>query len=493
MSRLVKIALFVIITGTGSVFYIMETVESVDAPDTYMVKAIIDDASGLLPGTGVHVAGVNVGRVREVELIEGQAQLLMEISTEVKLHHDAIVQRTMQSMLGNSIVTLIPGSPSYPMIEDGQMIRNVSSKTTMDRMFLSGEKAAAEMSQFMDDFNTFLNQGGYQTVQEVLDLTKQTVATTNSLVEKNLVLLSESLENIKRITARMDQTSEDDMRDLSALITHTAAIAEQIDTLLQNESTGVGESLDSLKISIDSLNASLANIESITGKIEAGEGNIGRLVNDEELYERIDRVTQNVDEFVSSAVGMDVQVGFRSEYLTFQNRLKNHAEVRFVPPSASKYYSLGIVAGPSYNTKETITHEVVTGTMSSDTTTTETVMTNDVKLSAQLARSFGPLTLRGGLIENSAGIGINFQPVEQLSVSTEVFDFGQEDVPYVRSYGTIYPLFNPESSNLLHWLYISGGVDNAFHSDDRDFFVGLGMRLTDNDLRSILPFIPTGQ
>ncbi len=493
MSRLVKIALFVIVTGTGSMFYVMETAETINAPDTYEVKAIIDDASGLLPGTGVRVAGVNVGRVREVELVGGRAQLLMEISTEVRLHHDAVVQRTMQSMLGNSIVTLIPGTEAAPPIENGGVIQNVSSKTTMDKMFLSGEKAAAEMGVFMEDFNTFLNEGGYRSMQEILDLTRETVATTNLLVERNLLLLSESLERINSITARLDERSGEDIRELSELISHTAGIARQIDILLQEEGGDIADSIDAMRTSIDQLNRSLANIESITRKIDEGEGNIGRLVQDEELYTRIDRVTKNVDEFIASAVGMDVQVGFSSEYLAFQNSLKNHAEVRFVPRSAPKFYSLGLTAGPSYDTTETITHTVVTGTTTSDTTTTETIMTNDVKLSAQLARSFGPLTLRGGVIENRAGLGLKLQPIDQISVTAEVFDFGQDQAPYVRGYGTFFPVFDPQSSNFFNWLYISGGVDNAFHSEDRDFFIGLGLRLTDNDLRSILPFVPTGQ
>ncbi len=37
-------------------------------------------------------------------------------------------------------------------------------------------------------------------------------------------------------------------------------------------------------------------------------------------------------------------------------------------------------------------------------------------------------------------------------------------------------------------LWLLGGVDDILNSDRRDYFVGLQLRFTDNDLKSILPF-----
>ena len=45
MNRFVKIGLFVLVTGAGSAFYVMQTADKIDAPDTYRLKAYIEDAS----------------------------------------------------------------------------------------------------------------------------------------------------------------------------------------------------------------------------------------------------------------------------------------------------------------------------------------------------------------------------------------------------------------------------------------------------------------
>lgn len=494
MTRLVKIGLFVLITGAGSTFYIMQTAETINAPDTYKVKAYIEDASGLNPGTRVWVSGVTVGRVRDVSLQNGKALLLLEISSEVPVYKNAVLRKKSQSMLGNAVVSLDPGSPRATAIKSGELIPRVISSTEMDRAFESVENVAQEMETFMKELNSFMGEGGgYRSFEDILAITEQTIDNTNRLVEENLLLMADSLENISEMTARYNMSSEQDVKDISTILQNTARITERLDKILAAQDENIDYSVSALRESIDRLNASLANVESITRRIENGEGNIGRLVKDEEIYERVDRVTKNVDDFVGSAMGMDVQLGFKSEYLTVQGTTKNHAEVRLVPQSKPKYYSIGVVDTPDGTVHKTTTRTREDlnsdGSVDTDKTVYEEETTGDLKLSAQLARTYGPVTLRGGIIESSAGFGVGYQPIDRLHFSTELFEFNQNEGPYLRGYGTFYPLFDPGSNNPLKWLYITGGVDNALVGD-RDYFIGLGMRLTDNDLRSVLPFVP---
>jgi len=495
MTRLVKIGLFVLITGAGSVVYIMQTADTINAPDTYQVRAMIENASGLMPGTRVLVSGVAVGRVREVDLIQGQAELLMEVSSEVPVYQDAVVKKTMQSMLGNAVVTLQQGTPQKPRIESGGVIYNVVSSTAMDRTFEMAEQVGEEMGVFMEELNNFMGEDGYQTINEMLSLARDTVDTTNRLVERNLVLLSQSMENVARITDRLDTSSTQDVQQLSTILAHTASIAERLDILLENRDEDINNSIATISESVETLNASLADLNKVTRKIEQGEGNLGKFINDESIYDRVDRVTQNVDELVNSAMGLNVQVGVKTEYMALQSTAKTHAQVRLLPKGKPKYYSFGVVNTPDQLSRTTETRTVVINhtdpTKNSDTTTTENERTDELKVSAQMARSFGPLTLRGGIIESSAGLGLQYQPIRQISVSTEMFEFGQDDGPYLRGYGTVFPMYNPDSNNPLNWLYITGGVDNALRNTERDYFIGLGLRLTDNDLRTILPFAPT--
>ena len=446
------------------------------------------------PGTQIWVSGVAVGRVEKIGLDQGQALLEMELSSEVPVYRNAVIRKQTQSLLGNAIVALEPGTASAAALEPGGLVPNVVSDTSMERAFNSAERVAVEMEAFMTSINRFMNEeGGYATLEEILSLSRDTVASTNRMVESNMLLLERSLQNIVAITDRLEANSSEDLRYISQILEDTAAITRRIDRLLAQQDDQMNDSVDDLRQSIDYLNTSLANIASITSSIDAGEGTLGKLVNDDELYQRVDRVARNVDEFVGSSLGLEVQLGFRSEYLTLQQTTKNHAELRLIPAGKDKYYSFGLVASPAGTLKETETRvrrdTNSDGSIDDDTTTYEAERTDALKFSAQLARSYGPVTLRGGMIENSAGFGLGIAPTKQFAISSEIFRFGDE-TPYLRGYGTFFPVFDPLSPNPLNWLYISGGIDDAL-TGDRDYFLGLGLRLTDNDLKGVLPFAPT--
>jgi phospholipid/cholesterol/gamma-HCH transport system substrate-binding protein len=100
------------------------------------------------------------------------------------------------------------------------------------------------------------------------------------------------------------------------------------------------------------------------------------------------------------------------------------------------------------------------------------------------------VTVRAGVFESTAGVGMDLSPFSQLALSAEAFDFGAEDGAYLRGYGTVYPFYNPDSSNPLQWLYLSGGVDDILGVYERDYFIGAGVRFTDQDLRGLVGFIP---
>ena len=42
----------------------------------------------------------------------------------------------------------------------------------------------------------------------------------------------------------------------------------------------------------------------------------------------------------------------------------------------------------------------------------------------------------------------------------------------------------------VHRLWLIGGVDDILSSDRRDYFVGAQLKFNDEDLKTILPFIP---
>ena len=80
-----------------------------DASNSYEVHAIFDDVLGLEKKSPVQIAGIDIGRIKDVELYKGRAKVTMIIQGEVELYEDAAVEKVAISLLGDFKLSVEPG------------------------------------------------------------------------------------------------------------------------------------------------------------------------------------------------------------------------------------------------------------------------------------------------------------------------------------------------------------------------------------------------
>lgn len=101
--------------------------------DTYQVKAEFADATGILNGDPVKIAGVDVGKVVSFEVTGGEAIVTMEISGQADLPKNVIAEIKFRNLLGQRIVNLSrPEVPSSEPLLDGDTIPSSNTKPALD-------------------------------------------------------------------------------------------------------------------------------------------------------------------------------------------------------------------------------------------------------------------------------------------------------------------------------------------------------------------------
>ena len=91
--------------------------------DAYQVKAVFSDATGVLAGDLVKIAGVNVGKVVSFETRGGNAIVTMQIDAEYQIPENATVEIKYRNLLGQRVINLArPDLPATAMLEDGDTI-----------------------------------------------------------------------------------------------------------------------------------------------------------------------------------------------------------------------------------------------------------------------------------------------------------------------------------------------------------------------------------
>src|SRR5689334_23482741 len=77
--------------------------------DSYKLTATFDDVTGLLINDNVKVAGVKVGKVTSVKLVDGKAVVSFRVKDSVKLPTDSEATIRWRNLLGQRYLYLYPG------------------------------------------------------------------------------------------------------------------------------------------------------------------------------------------------------------------------------------------------------------------------------------------------------------------------------------------------------------------------------------------------
>ena len=85
----------------------------------YEIFVKLPSAAGLDKDASVRIAGVEVGRVKDILLEDNKAKVIIRVHPDVKVGTDFVAVLKTKGLLGERYLELIPGSPNASMIEQG--------------------------------------------------------------------------------------------------------------------------------------------------------------------------------------------------------------------------------------------------------------------------------------------------------------------------------------------------------------------------------------
>lgn len=248
-------------------------------------KAFFSNVNGLVNGSPVWIAGVEVGNVTGIEFVNLDSARQIEIGFRVKksvtnmITTDAAVKLGTIGFLGDKYIEVIPGNLSSPMLEPGSVVRTVSAGD-LSAMFAEGEKtmtSTRKLTENLSDITSKMKLGegtaGQLFTNDTLyhELTK--------LVSSLTILVNEMQSGQKRLVASIEN------------------VAANLDTITSqiNSNRGTLGKLISDPQLYDNLRSSTARIDSILAKLNRGDGTAGAMINDDSLYQELTTVMTRVE------------------------------------------------------------------------------------------------------------------------------------------------------------------------------------------------------
>ena len=102
---------------------------------TYDLEVTFDNVTGLKIGAPVEVAGIEVGRVKEIGLADGRARLVLAIREGVRVRADVTALINSRGVLGDKFVELAGGTEGYAQLKPGQAIQRSDRSADLELLF----------------------------------------------------------------------------------------------------------------------------------------------------------------------------------------------------------------------------------------------------------------------------------------------------------------------------------------------------------------------
>jgi phospholipid/cholesterol/gamma-HCH transport system substrate-binding protein len=476
-----KVGVFIALTGAAGYGIYRYVGPEVTGGSGYTVHAYIKDATGLATRSRVTIAGIAVGTLDSIKLENGEARLNVRVKDEVTLYDNATLGKKSTSLLGEAVIVLTPGTPDHTKLHDGDEIHVIVSETTpgelMDEVKEIADAVKAVAVQLANSVGT--QQGG-QNIKLILQNLADATDSLNKTLRENREVIRDTLRNVQAITQNANPEIARILENVRVVTTDVRDMMAQAGQTPEAKKGELRDTIERLDSSSKSLQSALEHIDSVTGRIDRGEGTIGKLTKDEALVNEVQGVAEGVNDYVQSITRLQTIVGLRADYNFLANTIKSYVELR-LQPTEDKYYVIELINDPRGLTS--ISDQFVQTTDPSKPSSYRTITyttTDSFRFSLQFAKRMGPFTGRFGIKESTGGIGLDVHLLQdRFEIVNDLFGFSEDVQPRYRVY---------ISYEFLTHLWINGGVDYLFDATNRDYFLGLQLRFNDEDLKTILPF-----
>ncbi|MGQ0561477.1 MAG: MlaD family protein [Gemmatimonadota bacterium] len=228
------------------------------------VMVFLESGGGMKRGDRVTLQGVEIGSVKDIELLRRGVVATLRLNEDFPLPADTRATLT-GDVFGAHTLELIPGD-AVVKLEKGDTIRGINAPQLT--------AAAVELSAQARDV---LNRA-------------------------NALLSPEAVANLHATAAVLPSSAEQlraafsELRMASAALRRTAEGLEQAQTgQALNAAIGrVDESARALTTVATSMQRSLGSLQSVFAKIDRGDGTLGRLVNDTSLYANLNGAARDI-------------------------------------------------------------------------------------------------------------------------------------------------------------------------------------------------------
>lgn len=399
----------------------------------YPLYVYFDSVAGLEKGTVVRMAGVKVGYLKDIRLKGNKAEVVLSIYPDVEIKSDSKAALSALGLLGEKYVEILPGKGAIAA-KTGGIIEGIPSLgfDQLGTMLLSLGKEVKDVAEALRSF--IGEEDSESNFRETWQRLSHFLGELNNFFGSNRESLNQSVQRSSQAIQKFDTSIKDISQNMEELI-------QLLKETVEENRSEIKENLTNMKELIKKTEESLTSLNETLGKTKKKEGTLGKLIYEDDLYERTEGVVDHIDKMIHPLSSLQAKLGLRTEYYSESNLVKNYLsfDIWLTP---TKYMFGQIISDPWL---DKFTYSLLGGIR------------------------WGIISPKAGIMESKAGAGIDIYALkDKLMWSLESFDFNRHPRPRFRLWTRYAAMKN---------LYLLFGVEDFALAPHRELFFGLGFGL----------------
>ncbi|TDN89396.1 phospholipid/cholesterol/gamma-HCH transport system substrate-binding protein [Salegentibacter sp. 24] len=245
--------------------------------------AVYNDVAGLSPSSAVTINGLKVGQVTKISFLDSQGTLLVKFTVEndFKFSENSIAQIYGGNIIGGKSLAILPKYQMGDIAKSGDTLKSDTEEGIMelvnDRLtplqekventIVSADSLVTAINKILNDSTRHNIRDTFEDLNATVSSFKVTANTLEGIVGRNSDELDRTFTNLDEMTTNFNNFS---------------------DTLTQMDIGRITNNLEKV----------VADFENVSDKLNNKEGTLGKLINDDGVYNNLDNATKQLEQLL---------------------------------------------------------------------------------------------------------------------------------------------------------------------------------------------------
>lgn len=250
--------------------------------------AIYNSVEGLTVSKPVLVNGYQIGRISKMKLQpDGRTVVEFKIEPDVVVPKNTLAKLESTDLLGSKAIVFELGNSNVPAEDQDTLKADIqgSLAESLQPIQKKAEMLMSKLDSSLSAVNKILNPNFQKNI------------------DRSFMSIANSLQTLEGTTKKIDHLVGSQTGHIDAILTNAEQVSGSLKTSTAHlngmtanfEKVSNDVAAANLKQTLDNANKAMADLQATIAKINAGQGSLGLLLNDDKMYKNLTDASNNLN------------------------------------------------------------------------------------------------------------------------------------------------------------------------------------------------------